>query len=242
MRTLSLRIRSWCVGAVNASVPDAHTQCTHQFLTRMLSMLWRDLFKFGIFMLMLSICVRNWYGCSGYASVPDAHAQCTHQFLTRAQCKHHFLTRMLRVYKMNDWKIEKLMRMLSMHLRSWCVTRMLRVRIFSWCVCFAFVERMHSVHVLVPDGYAQCTHQFLTRMLSVRISSWCTCSMHASVPDARSVQASFPYAHAKGIQNERLKNRKTDAHAEHALKELMRAMTRTLRVRISSWPVCSACA
>jgi hypothetical protein len=27
------------------------------------------------------------------------------------------------------------------------------------------------VHVLVPDAYAQCTHQFLTRMLSARISS-----------------------------------------------------------------------
>jgi hypothetical protein len=29
-----------------------------------------------------------------------------------------------------------------------------------------------SVHVLVPDAYAQCMHQFLTRMLSARISSW----------------------------------------------------------------------
>jgi hypothetical protein len=28
-----------------------------------------------------------------------------------------------------------------------------------------------AVHVLVPDAYAQCTHQFLTRMLSARISS-----------------------------------------------------------------------
>jgi hypothetical protein len=30
------------------------------------------------------------------------------------------------------------------------------------------------------------------------------------------------YAHAEGIQNEDLKNWKTDAHGEHARKELMR--------------------
>jgi hypothetical protein len=38
------------------------------------------------------------------------------------------------------------------------------------------------------------------------------------------------HAYAEGIQNEHLKNRKTDAHAEHGRKELMRM----LRVRISS--------
>jgi hypothetical protein len=57
-------------------------------------------------------------------------------------------------------------------------------------------------------------------MLSMRISSWRACSVHASIP----------YAHAEGIQNEHLKNTKTDAHAEHARQELMRM----LRVRISS--------
>ncbi len=41
--------------SVHTFVPDAYAQCTHQFLTHMLT----------------------------YASVPDAHAQCTHQFLTR---------------------------------------------------------------------------------------------------------------------------------------------------------------
>jgi hypothetical protein len=33
------------------------------------------------------------------------------------------------------------------------------------------LKRMRSVHALVPDAYAHCTHQFLTRMLSMRISS-----------------------------------------------------------------------
>jgi hypothetical protein len=28
------------------------------------------------------------------------------------------------------------------------------------------LKGLGSVHVLVPDAYAQCTHQFLTRMLS----------------------------------------------------------------------------
>ncbi len=66
------------------------------------------------------------------------------------------------------------------------------------------------------------------RMLSMRISSWRACSVHASIP----------YAHAEGIKNEHLKNMKTDAHAEHALQELMRM----LRVRISSWRARSGCA
>ncbi len=44
------------------------------------------------------------------------------------------------------------------------------------------------------------------------------------------MHASIPYAHAEGIQNEHLKNMKTDAHAEHARQELMHM----LRVRIIS--------
>ena len=122
---------------------------------RMLSMLWRDLFKFGIFMLMLSIFVRNWRICSGYASVPGS----------LAQQKHQFLTRKLRVC-----------------ISSWCVCsaffeeNAICARISTWRVC--------SVHAPVPDSYAQHTHQFLTRMLSARISSWHACSVHASIPYA----------------------------------------------------------
>ena len=74
--------------------------------------------------------------------------------------------------------------------------------ISSWPVCSGyasfpdayaqhFLKGIRSVHTLVANTYAQCTHQFLTRMLSVRISSWRACSVHASVP----------YAHAEGIQN-----------------------------------------
>ncbi len=37
MRTLSMRVRNWCVCSAFTSVPYAHAQCTHQFLTRMLS-------------------------------------------------------------------------------------------------------------------------------------------------------------------------------------------------------------
>jgi hypothetical protein len=196
---LSICVRTWCVCSACASVPYAYAQHAYQFLTGMLSMLWRDLFKFEIFMLMLSIRVRNWCVYSGYASVPDTYAQRTHQFLTR----------------------------------------MLRVRISSWCVCSAFFEgsalsaristwQVCSVHAPVPYSYAQCTHQFLTCMLSACISSWPLCSVHASIP----------YAHAEGIQNEHLKNRKTDAHAKHARKELMHM----LRVRICSWHAGSGCA
>ncbi len=121
----------------------------------MLSMLWRDLFKFGIFMLMLSIRVRNWCVCSGYASVPDSYAQRTHQFLTR----------MLRV-RISSWCV----------CSAFCEGNALCARISTWCVC--------SVHAPVPYSYAQCTHQFLTSMLRAGISSWRACSVHASIPYA----------------------------------------------------------
>ncbi len=141
-----------------------------------------------------------------------------------------------------SFKFGIFMLMLSIRLRNWCacwayasgteahaehthqfLTRMLRVCISIWCVYSAFYEEnahcalisnwcVCSVHAPVPDSYAQRTHQILTRMLSMRISSWRACSVHASIP----------YAHAEGIQNEHLKNTKTDAHAEHARQELMR--------------------
>ncbi len=75
-------ISSWRVHSVHESVPDAHAQCTHQFLTRMLSMSWRPFLNLEFFTLMLSIRIGNWCVCSVYASVPDWYAQCTHQFLT----------------------------------------------------------------------------------------------------------------------------------------------------------------
>jgi hypothetical protein len=131
---LSIRVRNWCVCSACASVTYAYAQLAHQFLTRMLSVVWRDLFQIWNFyayaehtrkklVRMLSIRISSWPVCSGYASVPGAYAQ-------------HFL------------------------------------------------KGMRSVHALVPDAYAQCTHQFLTRMLSIRISSWRACSACASVPDA----------------------------------------------------------
>jgi hypothetical protein len=142
----------------------------------MLSMFWRDLFKFGISTLMLSIRIRNWCQCSGYATVPDAHAQCTHQFLTCmltrfwrdcTHCTHLFLTCMLGYthqflacmlsicisswsacsvhtlasymhiegIKTNIWKMGKLIHMLSMCNRNWCV----------WSGC-ASVPDMHAQH------------------------------------------------------------------------------------------------
>ncbi len=129
--------------------------------------------------------------------------------------------------------------------KFWIFMLMLSISVRNWCACWAyasfpdpyaqgthqflvrmlsiFFKGMRSVHALVPDAYAQCTHQFLTRMLSVRISSWRACSVHASIP----------YAHAEGIQNEHLKNMKTDAHQE---------LMRMLRVRISYWRARSGCA
>jgi hypothetical protein len=164
-------------------------------------------------MRMLSICVRNWCICSACASVPDASAHHALQFLAcmlSMVCRDLF--QIWNFYACAEHTRKKLVRMLS-------------IRVSSWCVCSAFFE---GNALCAPDAYAQCTHQFLTRMLSVRISSWRACSVYASIP----------YAHAEGIQNEHLKNTKTEAHAEHACQELLHMP----RVRISSWPVCSGCA
>ncbi len=146
MLMLRICVRNWCACWAYASGTDAHAkhtyqhaQGTHQFLVRMLSIFWREcaLCTHKYLMCMLGARTSSWLVCSAYASVPDAHAQCTHQFLMR----------MLRVYKMNIWKIWKLMRMLSMRIRNWCISS-------------------------VPDAHAQGAHQLLTRMLSVRIKVW----------------------------------------------------------------------
>ncbi len=65
----------------------------------------------------------------------------------------------------------------------------------------------------VPDAYAQ--HVFEGTALCACISTCRVCSVLASVP----------CAHAEGIQNEHLKNRKNDAYAEHARKEQMRMVS-----------------
>ena len=191
---LSIRVCS-----AYASEPDAYAQHAHQFLTRMLSMVCRELFQIWNFytyaehtrkklVRMLSIRVRTWPVCSGYASVPGAYAQ---------------------------------------HL----------------------MKGMHSVHALVPDAYAQCMHQFLTCKLSVCISSWHACQhVHQFLKrmlSARinSLRACWGYTK---WTFEKYENwcacwacaSGTDAYAQGAHQFL----TRTLRVRISSWPVCSACA
>ncbi len=133
--TVSAHISSWRAPSVHSSVPYAHAQHVLK----------------GPLKLMLSIRVRNWYVCSGYASVPDAYAQRMHKFLTCmlrvcispwcicsacfegtvlsarisswCVCSVHasVLTRMLMVYKMNIWKMAKLMCMLSMRVRNCCV-------------------------------------------------------------------------------------------------------------------------
>jgi hypothetical protein len=139
MRMLRVRVSSWLVCSANASVPDLYAQGTHQFLMRMLSIFWRECALPHQFLTrMLSVRISSWRACSMHTSVPDAHAQCTHQFLTR----------MLRVYKINIWKIGKLVRMRSMRVRNLCIC--------SGCAS-------------VPDAHAQGAHQFLTRMRSVRI-------------------------------------------------------------------------
>jgi hypothetical protein len=70
-------ISSWGVCSANTSVPDMYAQGTKQYLTRMLSMFWRDCAQCTNQFLtsMLSARIISWHVCSTYASVPDANAQ-----------------------------------------------------------------------------------------------------------------------------------------------------------------------
>ncbi len=146
MHMLSVRINSWCVCSVHASVP-ACTLSARISSLRTCSACLKGPFQFGIFGFMLSIRVRNWWICSGYASVPGPYAQGTHQFLT---C-------MLRV-RISSWPV--------------CSGYASVHDAYAQHV----LRGLRSVHALVPDVYAQCTNQFLTRMLSVCISSYRACS------------------------------------------------------------------
>jgi hypothetical protein len=80
--TLCVCISSWPLCTVHTSVPDAYAQCM-LFLTGMLRIFWRDLFKFHMYALCmhqfltfkLSARISSWLVCSGYTSVPYSYAQ-----------------------------------------------------------------------------------------------------------------------------------------------------------------------
>ncbi len=185
-------------------------------------------------MRMLRVLISSWRVRSVNASVPYASALLS-MFWIWNLFKFGTFTLMISIRVRTDVDAQGTQQFLA------CV---LSEHISSWCVCSACFEGtfqisyMHLIHALVHNENAQYTLQFLMRMLSLRIRSWCICSGCASVPDA--------YAHCiyqfltsmLRLQNEHLKNGKTDAHAEHARKERMR----TLRVRISSWRLWSGCA
>jgi hypothetical protein len=139
-----------------ASVPDTYAQGMHQFVTSTLRVRfssWRvcsACFEgtFSNFIRALSVRISSrricsvhkpfWCVCLVHASVPDAYAQGASVPDVYAQYTHQFLTRMLRVNKMDIWKIGKLMRMLSMLVRNWCI--------YSGCIS-------------VPDAYAHRAHK-----------------------------------------------------------------------------------
>ncbi len=137
---------------------------------------------------MLSIHISSWHITSAHASVPDAHAHWMHQFIT------HMLS------------------MFAEQVRNWCICwgfasvsdTTLSAHISSWLVCSVCasvhdtyaqhvlkgpfqISYVRSEHALVPDVYAQCTHQFLTCMLSACISSFRVCSGYASIHDGHAL-------------------------------------------------------
>jgi hypothetical protein len=68
MRMLRIRISSWRVCSANPPVPDAYAQGMHQFPTGMLSMFWRDCAQCTHKFLtrMLSARFSSFWACWGY--------------------------------------------------------------------------------------------------------------------------------------------------------------------------------
>ncbi len=220
-------------------------------------MVWRDFFKFGIFTLILSIRIRNRCVRSACASVSYAHAvlDAFHWLISNFHLLAFqfawWVPRFLTVTYLDVpllWLIfpnhEKYLFFINYLFGVYIHSLMhvsqreerLRVNFLTSLLNMYFV----LVCTKLVTVYSAC-FSVLTRTLSTRMSSWVLTRMLSARMSSRracSVRASVPYAHAQGIQNEHLKNGKTDAHAEHARKELMS----TLSVRISSWPVCSTCA
>ena len=142
-RTLSVRVRNWCVHWAYESGTGACTEHTHQVLMRAQSALPSKNAEHTHQELMrtLSIRVRNWCVCSACASVPDAYAQHAHQFLTR----------MLSI----SIKIPNLKEVPTNHAEHTCkeLECMLSIRVRNWCACWAYAS--------VPYAYAQHARQKL---------------------------------------------------------------------------------
>jgi hypothetical protein len=85
-RTLSVRVRNWCMHWAYASGTGACTEHTHQVLIHAQSAvpLKHAQHKQQELMRTLSIRVRNWCSCWAYASVPYRYAQYTRQKLNAA--------------------------------------------------------------------------------------------------------------------------------------------------------------
>ena len=139
----------WCACWGCASVPDRHTQYTHQFPMHMhssVSYMHAQHVLNGPFQIwncyMLSIRVRNWWVWSGYASILDLYAQGMHQFLIH----------MLRAC-ISSWPV----------CSGYASVPDLYVQ--------HILKGLHAVQALAPVAYAQCMYQLLTHMLSPPLTS-----------------------------------------------------------------------
>ncbi len=135
--------------SAHESVPDVYIQGTHHFLTRMLSMVWKDLFNFGAehtrkkVMRMLRVRISCRRLCSACFEGTFSNFICalSAPISSWRECSVHapqFMTRMLSAHT-SSWRV------CSVHAPQF-LTRMLSVRTSSWRVC--------SVQATVPDAYA----------------------------------------------------------------------------------------
>ncbi len=161
----------------------------------------------------------QWLTCSLKAWKERMGTTCPSRFASEAQCGK---TRLAYPSMVRRRARYSRMRSPSCSAFTWCslnasntmshIVPMCVRALLAYNVPVAYAQQvlkgLRSVHALVPDAYAQCTHQFLTRMLSARISSWRLCSAYASVPDAHAQCTQQLLKRAEGIQNEHLKNRK----------------------------------
>ncbi len=128
MRTLSMRIRNWCVRWACASGTYACAEHTSQELVACTEHTCKEHSPFKTCWayasatgLTLSMRARNGCVCWAYTSETIAYPEHTHQFLTRVLT----ISKNSKFEKVSsnhvDHARKKLMRVLSMHVRKWCV-------------------------------------------------------------------------------------------------------------------------
>jgi hypothetical protein len=112
------------------------------------------------------------FGGACHHLISDAHAEREQQFLIASSLHtsvpyayaQHILKGPFQILYFNFYAYAEQTRKKLMHICSWCAA-------VPGAYAQNVLNRLRSLHALVPGAYALCPHQFLTHMMSTHISS-----------------------------------------------------------------------